>query len=141
MTSKKALLFVVIMVVCCAVSPRGRAAGRVNLTVTISAGTPVHVWTQSTPYFVNELLIQPQPGASVGLIYVMAGIGNSRTPASTASSDLTATLCAATATVPGCTYSDGTLATPNSAAHTCRPNRASSSAAARTIPAFPGPPR
>lgn len=90
-----------------------RAMGRANLTVTISAGTPVHIWTQSTPFYVNELIIQPQPGSSAGLIYVMMGIGNGRTPASTNSTDLTATLCAATSTLPGCTYSDGTIATPN----------------------------
>lgn len=92
-----------------------RAAGRINITFTIAAGTPVQIWTQSSPYLVNELLIQPQPGSSAGVIYVMAGIGNGRTPAHTNSSDLTATLCAATSTAPGCTYSDGTLATPNSA--------------------------
>lgn len=90
-----------------------RAAGRINLQVTIAAGTPVHVWTQSSPYLVNEMIIQGQPGSSAGLVYVMAGIASGRTPASTNATDLTATLCAATSTVPGCPYSDGTIATSN----------------------------
>jgi hypothetical protein len=91
-----------------------RAAGRYNLQITIGA-SPVQVWTKDSPYFVNELLIQGQPGAGAGLVYVLAGITNGRTPSTSNASDVTATLCAATSTVPGCPYSDGTLATPNGA--------------------------
>lgn len=114
MTKRLAVLLTIALLFWPAPKPV-RAAGRRNITFTITSGTPIQIWTQSSPFFVNELIIQPQLGSSTGVIYVMAGIGNGRTPAHTNSSDLTATLCAATSTAPGCTYSDGTLATPNSA--------------------------
>ena len=112
MTKRIAVLLTIALLLWPVPKP-ARAMGRQNVTITIASGTPVQVWSQSTPFYVNELLIQPQPGSSAGLVYVMAGILNGRTPAYTNSTDLSATLCAATSTLPGCTYSDGTLATPN----------------------------
>ncbi len=86
---------------------RGRAAtNRVNQKLTITAGTPVQIAPLGT--MADEILIQPLPGGTVGLVYVMAGIVN-RTPATSNAADVTAQLCAATATAPGCTYTDGTL--------------------------------
>lgn len=83
-----------------------RAAGRINQALTITAGTPVQVAPSGT--IADEILILPAPGATVGITYVMAGATN-RTPAKTNTTDVTAQLCAATATLPGCSYADGTL--------------------------------
>lgn len=83
-----------------------RGAGRVNQSLTITAGTPVRVAEAGT--IADEIIITPVPGGTVGLVYVMAGIYN-RTPAKTTAADLTTILCPATATLPGCIYSDGTL--------------------------------
>lgn len=114
--AKTLLLFCLLALIVFASHPsRLRAAGRYNLQITITAGNAIQVWPMTSPYFVNEILIQGQPGSGAGLIYVMTGIGNNRTPSHTAASDLTATLCAATSTLPGCPYSDGTLATSNGA--------------------------
>lgn len=106
-----ALLLTIALALCCAPN-RGRAqssspARRQITFSTITAGTPVQVWT-SGPLIVAEYIIQPQASATNGLVYVMAGITAGRTPNKSTSGDLTASLCAASATVPGCTYSDGT---------------------------------
>lgn len=86
--------------------PVRAATSRVNTTFSsITAGTPVQVTTQKG-LIADEILIQPQPSGTVSLVYVMAGVYN-RTPSKSNSADLSATLCAATSTLPGCTWSDG----------------------------------
>ncbi len=101
-----ALLLAIALALCCGPN-RGRAAtSRVSVTFSaITSGAPVQVTTQ-TGLIATEIIIQPQPSSTVGLVYVMAGVYN-RTPSKSNSADLTATLCAATSTLPGCTYSDG----------------------------------
>lgn len=79
---------------------------RNNRTITVAAGTPVRI--SSSRLLVRKVFIQmlTVPGGSAGLGYVMAGIQGGRTPSASASSDLTAQLCAASTTAPGCSYSD-----------------------------------
>lgn len=96
---------VCLLVVCCVFSG-ARGAGRINQSITITAGTPVHIAASGT--IADEILILPAPGATVSAVYVMAGATN-RTPAKTNGPDVTAKLCPATATLAGCSYSDGTL--------------------------------
>ena len=85
-----------------------KAGLRVNSVITINSGVPVQVWTHGS-LIADELLIQGQIGSSAGIVYVMAGIAAGRTPATTNATDVTAVLCAATSTSPGCPYSDGKL--------------------------------
>ena len=100
------LLLTIALALCCGPNHGRAATSRVSVTFSsITAGTPVQVTTQ-TGLRATEIIIQPQPSATVGLVYVMAGVYN-RTPSKSNSTDLTATLCAATSTLPGCTYSDG----------------------------------
>lgn len=84
---------------------------RVNVTVTVASGTPVNVgaalgFGSGEQCRAQRVFVQALPASSGGLVYVMDGIGNGRTPSSSASIDVTAVLAAATATAPGGSYSD-----------------------------------
>lgn len=85
-------------------------ARRVNTQVTVTAGTPVRLST--TKRLVNRIFVQMAIGGS-GVGYVMTGIPNGTTPSSSNAAHLTAQLCAATATAPGCNYSDNINSTSN----------------------------
>ena len=83
---------------------------RINRQVTVSAGTPVNIWTgtgtaDTVPAMARAVLIQMKHGGT-GIGYVMAGISRNRTPSASNSSDLTAELAPASATAPGGSYSD-----------------------------------
>lgn len=78
-------------------------ARRQNTQVTVTAGTPIRLST--TKRLVNRIFIQMAIGGT-GVGYVFDGIANGTTPDPTHAADLTAQLCAATATAPGCNYSD-----------------------------------
>lgn len=87
---------------------------RVNKTLTITAGTPVNIYTETSvgdPSFLDlygkqasRVFMQMKHGGS-GLGYVMSGCAN-RVPSSANSSDVSAELQPATATAPGGTWSD-----------------------------------
>lgn len=79
------------------------AGVRTNREITVAAGTPVRLATSRL--LVNRIFIQMKT-AGTGRGYVMAGIPVGTTPASTTSAHLTAELCPATATAPGCAYTD-----------------------------------
>lgn len=81
----------------------GGSSVRYNRTITITAGTPIQIST--TARLARAIFIQMAIGGS-GYGAVMAGITNGRTPSKTASTDLTAQLAPATATIPGSSYSD-----------------------------------
>ena len=104
---KRFSLLLAILLFCLWPVPKPVRAGtaKVNQSLTITAGTPVRVALAGT--MADEILIQPQPGGTVGLVYVMAGIYG-RTPSTSKGTDVTAVLCAATSTLPGCPYTDGT---------------------------------
>lgn len=88
---------------------------RVNMTLTITAGVPLNVSTQSTvsdgvPRMATRVFIQLYPGAT-GIAYIMDGIsgvsnGAPRVPSHSNSTDLTAIVYGATASAPGSSYSD-----------------------------------
>lgn len=83
---------------------------RINKAVTVTAGTPVNIWTgtnsaDTVPVMARSVFIQMKH-AGTGLGYVLAGISRNRTPSTSNSSDLTAELAPATATAPGGSYSD-----------------------------------
>lgn len=98
-----------ILALLCSVERPARAAGRINQKLTVTAGTPIQIAPTGT--IADEVVIQPAAGGTVSLVYVMAGIYG-RTPSTSNATDVTTTLCPATATIPGCSYSDGTLAQP-----------------------------
>ena len=86
---------------------------RVNVTLTINAGTPQNAVTagsaapaQGQPVYAKRYVVQVQPAAGGGLVYVMDGIRGGRVPAHTVSSDLSGTLTAGTAALPGGSFSD-----------------------------------
>ncbi len=79
-------------------------ARRVNITITITAGTPVQISAQ--PKIANRIFVQMVTGGT-GRGYVMDGIPVGVTPDPTVSGQLTAELAPATATAPGGTYTDG----------------------------------
>ena len=101
----------VIMALWSVPNPARASYSRVTKTFTVTAGTPVQVVSQQ-PTVADEVIIQPVAGATVGLVYVMAGVYN-HTPSVSSGTDVTAQLCAATSTAPGCTYTDGTLGQPS----------------------------
>ena len=96
---------------------------RINKLLTITAGTPLNIVTGLTatqmanfgplrPVFCRSIFIQAAAGGT-GEIYVMDGIYgvqadgvSPRIPATTNSSDVTATLAPATAGAPGGNYGD-----------------------------------
>lgn len=100
---------------------------RVNITITITSGTPVNIasgmnsaamvtkgFSVIPPLPLNELCIQMKHGGT-GLGYVMSGIRGVtsptqqwRVPDFTAVTDVTAELAPATATAPGGSWSDPT---------------------------------
>jgi hypothetical protein len=81
------------------------AARRANMVVTIAAGTPVRLSTSKL--IANRILIQPIEGcSSCGVVYVMADIPSGTTPSASNAAHVAASLCAASAAAPGCTYSD-----------------------------------
>ncbi len=86
--------------------PRLPGSQRYNRSpqIVVASGTPVQLATTQT--IVREVFIQMAVSASGGVGYVMAGIPNGVTPSSSTASQLTAQLCAATSTTPGCAYSD-----------------------------------
>lgn len=79
-------------------------ARRVNRQITITAGTPTRL--SIVHQVVNRIFIQPQAAAAGGVIYIMDGIPEGTTPSSSTAAHVTAVLCAATATAPGCSYAD-----------------------------------
>jgi len=95
--------FIALITLLLAISPQRLEAARYNRKITITAGTPIRLSTTKT--IVTRVFIQMAiSGTSAG--YVMAGIMNGRTPASSASGDLTAQLAGASASAPGGSYSD-----------------------------------
>lgn len=76
-------------------------AARVGRIITVAAGTPVQLATQST--LVRRIFIQMQAGGT-GMGYVMDGVTVGTTPV--ANTNPTVQLAAATASAPGGNYSD-----------------------------------
>ena len=65
----------VIMALWSVPNPARASYSRVTKTFTVTAGTPVQVVSQQ-PTVADEVIIQPVAGATVGLVYVMAGVYN-----------------------------------------------------------------
>lgn len=78
-------------------------AERVNMQVTITAGTPVRLTTTKT--LVNRLFIQLKTGSS-GRAFLLLGVPATTTCDATNAAQLTAELAPATATAPGGSFSD-----------------------------------
>lgn len=90
-------------------APRGDAGYRYNQVITIIAGTPIQVSVDKL--IVNSVMVTPKIGSSAGIIYVMHDIlPRGRTPSTSNTGDVATQLCPATATVPGCVYSDPIVA-------------------------------
>lgn len=97
---------------------------RVNKTITITAGTPVNIFTGGAAadpdytdprgHLASRVFIQMLHGAgdTFGLGYVMAGITRARVPAIANAGDVTAELAPASTTSPGGDYSDRDDANP-----------------------------
>lgn len=88
----------------------GQTGPRINQTFTITAGTPICVGTGTTtsqraPIYAARVFVQMQTGGT-GVGYVMDGINYPRVPSHSNSTDLTATLAAASSSAPGGSYSD-----------------------------------
>lgn len=99
-----ALLLTIVLALC--LGPNRGSAGTNVISVKLSAivsGTPQQVWTAGT-LIADELIIQPLASSTNGIVYVYKGIYG-HTPST--STDTPVQLCAATSTIPGCTYSDG----------------------------------
>lgn len=93
---------------------------RKNITITITAGTPVNVgqsWDKQTtvttavarstpPIQCQRLAITVLAASSGGIVYVMDGTAYNTVPAATTSANLSAQLSPGTATAPGGSYSD-----------------------------------
>jgi hypothetical protein len=100
------------------------AAPRKNKLVTIASGTPVQLsalansgcsTTVNQACYVDKLFIQPAIGGS-GVVYVMdmSAFIAGTVPSYSTADDVTAQLCAATSTAPGCNYLDTSLPAPAS---------------------------
>lgn len=93
---------------------------RKNITITITAGTPVNVGQSfalatttttkvppgTAPIFCQRIAVTVLLAASGQVVYVMDGIPYNIVPAATTSGQLSAQLSAGTATAPGGSYSD-----------------------------------
>jgi hypothetical protein len=81
-------------------------AQRMNLQITITAGSPIRLAATSTP--VDRLMIQARhnPAGGDGIIYIMDGVAPSKTCNAADPTQLTAELGPGSATSPGQSYSD-----------------------------------
>lgn len=78
-------------------------AERVNLQITITAGTPIRIAAQKT--VVNRLMLQSRHG-NTGLIYVLLGVKPTTTCNASSTSQLSAELGPGDSTHPGSSLSD-----------------------------------
>lgn len=78
-------------------------AERVNVKITITAGTPVRISGVANT-IADRIVIQMLSATTGGLGYVMLGVTAGTTPV--ANTWPTIQLCGGTATAPGCSYSD-----------------------------------
>lgn len=79
-------------------------AERLNLQITITAGTPIRVEARSTK--VDRLFVQLRHSASAGTVYLMDGVPTTTVCNASDTTQLTAELGPGDATHPGSSYSD-----------------------------------